>query len=142
MKPVFVLVGAMLALLICAPACSPDTDVVPLEVSCSDFMKLSHISRQLEVAAGGTITLNLCSNPSTGFQWSKDAGISNGIVIQQLDHKFLEPGAENKVGVAGSESWTFKALKQGAATISLEYGRPWEGGEKATWTYKLAITVK
>jgi len=142
MKSLLILVSAVLALSICAPACSTGTTGAPLVVSCDEFMKLKHISQQVEVAAGSTITLKLCSNPSTGFQWSKDAGISDSTVIQQLDHKFLEPVASNAVGVPGMETWTFKALKQGAATVSLEYGRPWEGGEKGEWTYKLTVTVK
>jgi len=142
MKSLLILVSAVLALSICAPACSTGTAGAPMEVSCDEFMKLKHISRQAEVAAGDTITLSLCSNSSTGFQWSKDAGISDSAVIQQLDHKFLEPVGQNSMGAAGKEMWTFKALKQGAATVSLEYGRPWEGGEKGEWTYTLAVTVK
>ncbi|MFA5065967.1 MAG: protease inhibitor I42 family protein [Dehalococcoidia bacterium] len=142
MKPSLILVSAVLAISICTPACSGGTAGAPMEVSCDEFMKLKHISQQSEVAAGSTITLSLCSNPSTGFEWSKDASISDSTVIQQLDHKFIEPVASNAVGVPGMETWTFKALKQGTATLSLEYGRPWEGGEKGEWTYKLTITVK
>lgn len=142
MKPLLILISSVFVLSICASSCSPGTAGTSVEASCADFMKLKHISRQVEVAAGGTITLSLCSNPSTGFQWSKDASISDSTVIQQLDHKFLEAGVENKVGVPATEVWTFKALKQGTATVSLEYGRPWEGGGKGEWTYKLAITVK
>ncbi len=142
MKSLLVMASAVIVLSICAPACSGGTAGAPLEVSCDDFMKLQQISQQVEVATGDTITLSLCSNPSTGFQWSKDAGISDSAVIQQLDHKFLEPVGQNNMGAAGKEMWTFKALKQGAATVSMDYGRPWEGGEKGEWTYKLTVTVK
>jgi inhibitor of cysteine peptidase len=44
-------------------------------------------------------------------------------------------------GTAGQEVWTFKAFKTGKSTISIEYSRPWEGGEKAAWTFVLTVLV-
>ena len=35
-----------------------------------------------------------------------------------------------------------EALKKGTTSLSLEYGRPWEGGEKGVWTFELIVTVK
>ena len=139
------LLVALLALPLLMPACSPGTPGMQgatVEVSCDDFMKNSHLSRQVNVTAGSTITLSLCSNPSTGFEWSRDARISGSSVIQQVDHAYQEPGARGTVGAAGKEVWTFKALKQGTCTVSLEYSRPWQGGEKGQWTYTLTIVVK
>ena len=45
-------------------------------------------------------------------------------------------------GTAGQEIWTFKALRPGTSTISMDYSRPWEGGEKGEWTFKLTVVVK
>jgi len=105
-------------------------------------MKQSHRTAQVELAAGSTTNLSLCSNASTGFQWSSDAVISDSSVVQQIDHKYLEPTTSSGAGVPGRETWTFKALKPGTATILLEYSRPWEGGQKGEWTYSLSVTVK
>jgi len=113
-----------------------------IEVSCDDFMADSHISKDLEVAAGESFTVALCSNPTTGFQWSETAEIGDAAVIERTDHEFLPHEDEQTVGGAGKEVWTFKALKEGESTISVEYSRPWEGGEKGEWTFTLNVVVE
>ena len=57
MKPLLILVSAVLALLICAPACWPGKTATALEAPCNDFMKLKNISRQVEAADGGIVRL-------------------------------------------------------------------------------------
>ena len=139
------LICAMVATSLCLFACAPAKQA-SVEVSCDDFMKLQHISKEVEVAVDGSLTVTLCSNPSTGFQWSESAQISDQTILQQTGHEFLPPEGENDQppapGTPGKEVWTFKALKKGTSTISLEYSRPWEGGEKGEWTFVLTVVVK
>ena len=99
------------------------------------------MSKEINVTAGNSFTVTLCSNPTTGFQWSESAQISEATVVQQLNHKSLPPETE-LVGAPGKQVWTFKALKEGISTVSLEYSRPWEGGEKGEWTFDLTVVVK
>jgi len=117
-----------------------------VEVSCNDFMNVKHISKEVEVNVGDMFKVILCSNPSTGFQWSESATIDDTAVIEQVDHRFVSPKAKgNKPpapGTSGQEIWTFKALKEGESTISMEYSQPWEGGEQGEWTFTLAVDVK
>jgi len=115
-----------------------------VDVSCDDFYKQQHISKEVEVTVGDSCTVTLCSNPTTGFLWSESAQISDQTVLEQTDHKFVPPPErpEPVEGEAGKEVWTFKALKKGTSTISLEYSRPWEGGEKGAWTFVLTVVVK
>jgi len=96
---------------------------------------------EVEVAAGGSVTLILESNPTTGFSWSEEAQISNPSVLEQVDHEYVAPDS-GMLGASGQEIWKFKALKEGTSTVYLEYSRPWEGGEKAELTYTLTVTVK
>ena len=143
MKSKLVLICAIVAILLSLCACSSPTSV---DASCDDFMKKQHIAKEVEVAAGSSLTVTLCSNPTTGFQWSESAQISNQNVLEQVDHKFVPPeytgGTPPPPGTPSQEVWTFKALKKGTSTISTEYSRPWEGGEKAEWTFVLTVTVK
>ncbi len=76
----------------------------------------------VNLAAGGTLTVTLPSNASTGFRWSENAAISDATVIQQTSHKYVEP---EKVlpGAGGTEVWTFQAAKAGQSKISMEYRR-------------------
>jgi len=121
-------------------ACTPAAKQASVEVSCDDFSQ-EHISKQVEVAAGGTVTVTLCSNPTTGFEW-ESARISDQTVIQEVSQCVVSPEAEGLVGAPGQEAWTFKALKKGTSTVSMAYSRPWEGGEKGVWTFNLTVTVK
>jgi inhibitor of cysteine peptidase len=142
MKLGLILTCTALILLLCLPSCTTGASVA---VSCDDFGTQQHISKEVAVAVGDPFTVTLCSNPTTGFQWSESAQISDQTVVQQMDHKSLSPGTKEAgglVGAPGKEVWTFKALKKGTSTIYLEYGRPWEGGEKGAWTFNLTVVVK
>ena len=120
-----------------------ETDGQPLvDISCDNFTDAKHISKEVQVNAGDSFKIALCSNPTTGFQWSESAQISDQTVLQQTNHQSFPPEAKGKVGAAGKEVWTLNALKEGTSTISLEYSRPWQGGEKGEWTFELSVVVK
>jgi len=144
LKLKLILTCAVVAISLCLFACSPAPKQASVEASCDDFYEHQHISQEVEVAVDGSLTVTLCSNPTTGFQWSESAQISDQTVLEQVDHKFVSPESEPPPppGTPGQEIWTFKALKKGTTEVSLEYSRPWEGGEKATWTFVLTVTVK
>jgi inhibitor of cysteine peptidase len=136
MIPIF----AMLILSLWLAACTPATGT-SVNVSCDDFDKQPHISKQMTVATGNTFTVTLCSNATTGFQWSESAQISDQTVVQQTGHELMPPENTSLMGAPGKEIWTFKALKKGTSTITMEYSRPWEGGEKGVWTFNLTVAV-
>jgi inhibitor of cysteine peptidase len=144
MKSKLILVCAVVAISLCLFACLPTSKQVSVDVSCDDFMKQQHISQEVEVAVDGSLTVTLCSNPTTGFLWVESAQISDQTVLQQTDHRFVSPVSEPPPppGTPGQQVWTFQALKKGTSTISMEYSRPWEGGEKGEWTFVVTVTVK
>ena len=108
--------------------------------TCNDFMNQKHITDEFTLQAGKGVTVILCSNPSTGFQWAEEAQISDTSIIEQVSHQVVAPTGD-KPGAAGTEKFNFKGLKHGTATVYMEYSRPWEGGEKAEWTCTLTIVV-
>ena len=112
-----------------------------VNLTCDDFMSQKHILGELSVNAGDSFTVTLCANPTTGFQW-ESAVISDPSVLTETNHQFFGPEDENLVGAAGRDVWTFRALKKGTSNISIAYSRPWEGGEKAEWTFTAVVTVK
>ena len=127
------------ALAACSVAAAQPSSV---EVTCDEFSKQSQparVGRNLSLPAGQTFTLTLCSNQTTGFQW-EEPKVSDAAVLQSVDHKFQEPSG-NLVGAAGKEIWTFKGLKKGQATVSVDYSRPWQGGEKGVWQFNLTVDV-
>ena len=140
MKIKLILICTLLALSLSMFACT--SKQVALEVTCDDFIEYKHITWEVKVNTGDTVTITLCSNPTTGFQWSESAQISDQNILKQTGHKY-EPAEEEKtVGGAGQEVWTFKALNEDITTVSMEYSRPGEGGEKGHWTFFATITVE
>lgn len=113
-----------------------------IEVSCDEFINVKHITKEVEVNAGDSFKVTLCSNPTTGFEWSESAQIGDQTVMEQVKHRFAAPKNKQLAGAAGQEIWTFRALKEGTTTISMEYSQPWEGGTKVEWTFELTVVVK
>ena len=143
MKLKLILICAVVAVSVSLLACSAPVKQASVEVSCDDFYKQAAISREVKVPADSSLTVTLCSNPTTGFQW-EEAQISDQTVLQETGHKFVSPESEPPPppGTPGQEVWTFQTLKKGTSTISIDYSRPWEGGEKGAWKFSLTVIVE
>ena len=120
---------------------------VSIEVSCDDFYANQNISDEIEVSSGGTITITLCSNPSTGLQWEPTVCCPYlSIFLVEVDHKFIPPEETGNMppapGTPGKEIWVYKAYNEGSATISLDYRRPGETSERGEWTYNLTVFIE
>ncbi len=124
------------------PACTPAVKEVTVQVSYDDFAQHKNLTRDISgVKVGDVVKVTMASNPSTGFKWGL-AGISDPTVLAQDGEPEYVPPDSTAPGAGGQEVWTFKALKKGTTNISLEYSRPWEGGEKAEWTLDIIVSVK
>jgi inhibitor of cysteine peptidase len=147
MKTKMMFMAAMVTVLLAAGACLPASgesspNEANIEVTIDEFMDSKHLTREIEVSDGGVLTVSLGSNPTTGFSWTETAQIADLAVLQQTESKFLLTDGKDLVGAPGSQVWTFRALQKGTTTINMEYSRPWEGGEKAEWTFELIVTVR
>ncbi len=126
-------------------ACAVQGSKADIEIQCDDFAQNPHQTGSLEVGIGEEFTVNLCSNPSTGFQWIDVVEISDSEIVKQVSQEYVGPtekGEPPPPGTPGSQLWIFKALTGGTSTLSFEYSRDWEGGEKGEWTLDLTVTVK
>lgn len=133
-------IGMALTLPGCARADKPAPQSTTVEVSYDDLLNQKNISRQVSLAAGDTLRVVLASNPSTGYQWQAQADISDTAVLSQASHQTVAP-TDAKPGAAGTEVWTFDALKAGTATLTTTYGQPWPGGTRDAWTFTAEVTV-
>jgi len=147
MKTKLIIMAVMVTLLLAAGACSiaigakvpQDAEVV---IPIDEFSNNTQVVREAEVAEGGTLTVTLGSNPTTGFSWEETAQIADPVILEQTSNKMLMPEGKGIAGAAGSQSFTFRALEKGTTKVTLEYSRPWEGGEKDEWTCEVDINVK
>lgn len=75
-----------------------------------------------------SITLELFSNPTTGYDWyytlEKDNKKNN--IIQEVSNKYIpdKPKDSKICGSGGKRVWKFKGIKPGATKIKFEYKRP------------------
>ena len=112
---------------------------VKIEISCDEFRTEKHVNRSVRLAEHGRLEVTLCSNPSTGYQWSDSAQISDHTVLWQTSHVTL-PSGSSALGAPGKERWVFQGLNEGKSTIALEYGRSWESGS-GEWSLRVDVTV-
>lgn len=87
------------------------------------------------------VSLSLFACASVPKQVAADDSYSDK---EEQKYQALEATADGKpiVGAAGKEIWTFKALKKGKSTISMEYRRFWEKGAPPAKTFSLTVVVK
>jgi len=138
MKLRIIHIFAMLAVLLLLSSCVTSRDI-HVDISCDQFTQNNHAMNEFQVEIGDKITVKLCSNPTTGFQWEYE--ISEENVLKEEDHDFEEPEGDG-VGAPGIEVWTFEAVAKGTTEVHLAYSQPWEGGEKEVWTYTITVTVE
>jgi len=127
-----------ISLLLCLAGCASDSQEVSVEVTCEEFEAQPSISRNLEVINGATFKVILCSTPASGFKWQDEAEISKESILEQVSH-IVE--VTSFADVSSHEVWTFKALKEGKSSITLEYDRPWASGNQSFWTFNLNLIV-
>jgi len=140
MKHKIMLITIILVAFLALSSCAVTSSLTSVEISCDEFPEHPHsIRNEFQVEIGDKITVKLCSNPTTGFEWDYEMTIEN--VLKEEDHDF-EPPKGDVPGAAGIEIWTFKAVEKGTTKVQMEYSRPWEGGEKAEWAYTMTVTVE
>ena len=87
---------------------------------------------------GDIISVRLKSNMTTGYRWNtKDLPSA----LQQVDSK-AEPRKGGRVGEAGLQTFTFKAIAPGESTLQLNYIRPFEKDTPPAKTFRLLLSIE
>ena len=139
MKLRIFLMSMIFTVILLLSSCIVTSHDYSVEISCDDFAANNNRVSEFEMEVGDKVRVDLCSNPTTGFQWDYEMTAEN--VLKEEDHDFEEP-EEDIPGAAGIEVWTFEAVEEGTTEVQMEYSQPWEGGLKAEWTYTITVTVK
>jgi inhibitor of cysteine peptidase len=137
---VLVLFSTIILLSGCSSSAALDSKAVSVEISQDNMNSQTDIRKSVEVNIIQSLVVSLPANPSTGFSWT-EAKVSDTSVITQSDRKEVA-AASGMPGASGTTIWTFKPAKAGQTTITMDYSRPWEGGEKGVKTFTLSVVVK
>ncbi len=90
------------------------------------------ISVDFEVLIGESFSMNLKSNPTTGYSWYW-VNKENVEIVDSINYKYHSDNP-HLIGSGGVESWSFKGVEKGIDTLRFEYIRPWEKEDPADET--------
>lgn len=93
---------------------------------------------RLELARGDTLTVDLKSNPTTGYRW-QTAAPADG-VLKAVSDEFIAPDT-GLCGAPGRQRLSFTSEAAGETTLRLVYVRPWEKGAPPARSFSVTITV-
>jgi predicted secreted protein len=132
--------------------CGFQSRTASVDITCDDFINQDGtVTKEVELNHwADLLVVNLCSDPTTGFEWQLTEVFYNPTWTPfggkfeapewtPIDHEFEPPEDTGLVGAPGKEVWTFPA---GTGNITMEYSRPWEGGEEAERTLLLTVAYK
>lgn len=96
-------------------------------------------SQTISVNVGQEFIIALDSNPTTGYIWHEGFDKS---LLELVGHKYERSLAgEGLIGAGGTESFEFKALKEGETEVTMVYKQGWEGGSVGEdEVFKVSIT--
>ncbi len=94
----------------------------------------------IKTGIGQEFTIELPSNPATGYSWQLISLPTGSIQLQDKTFKLAEE-MENVVGAGGYEIWTFMALKKETVDLVFEYKRSWEQQESPADKSQVRIII-
>ncbi len=100
-----------------------------------DYSKMN-FDEKIKVAKKDTFSIELVSNPSTGYRW-KYVNANENKNIKFVEDKLIGPET-NLIGAAGKQIFYFVAKKKGQAVVKLEYAR---GDQKVKKKHTVLVDV-
>jgi inhibitor of cysteine peptidase len=80
----------------------------------------------IRLAVGGTRTIALSENPSTGYLWRLNETASRDLALVAVADAGYTASPSGRIGAPGVRRFTLTARRPGTAAIVFEYVRPWE----------------
>jgi len=103
--------------------------------------RLTEDFNKVTVAKGETFSIELASNPSTGYGWDVQLKSGKASLVKE-DYVSSAPAGSMIVGGDGKEIFVFKANETGTVEIEAQYKRSWEKSVPAAKVKNFSVTVK
>src|SRR5262245_6124144 len=99
--------------------------------------KVYEAGDSIDVDNGDSFVVALEANPTTGYSWQAAPNPN----VEFVSSKQVQAGS-NAIGAPGTQQLTFKAVKAGSSTLTLNYLRPFETGVPPVQTEDFDVTVE
>lgn len=96
--------------------------------------------KTLTVKSGAFFTIELESNPSTGYTWSYD--ITNKDSVQFIKDEYIPPQDANALSVSGLHRFVFRAMSDGMTSIKMKYEKAYAESKEPVQFRDFNITVR
>lgn len=103
-------------------------------------IEVSEDQQNIEIKTGQEFTINLTSNPSTGYSWSIDDTYNKNIT-SKISNEFIASNSK-KIGAPGKELWVFKGTGKGNTKLNFVYSRQREDIISRINSKSFNVTVK
>ena len=123
MRRLALCVGAFVGLTLGLAGCGGGNATLP---AATVTVYQASLNTAIALHVGETVRIVLNANPSTGYQWHCDWAPETGLLM--VDNEFY-PSQPTDPGAGGVEHFFMRAAQPGTATVTLQYGRWWPGGE-------------
>ena len=106
-----------------------------------DQMELTEedAGKTIEMSKGGTLSIVLEGNPSTGYLWEVDSVEAR--VLKPVGEAEFKP-VSDAPGSGGKVKLQFEAVEPGETLLSLIYHRPWEQDVLPEENFEVTVVVK
>ena len=110
--------------------------------ACDRGPRLSDPAKTVRVDVGETVRISLRDSPGTGYAWHL-VDFAGGALLVLADSGYWMSRANRKAdGGGGVKSWTFRALREGPATVSLVRVPPGMAPETMRDTTRFRVIIK
>ncbi len=94
--------------------------------------------REIDVAAGDDVVVELRENATTGYRWAVDGPLPACLSLTGSDY---EPGG-TVPGAGGTRRFRLRATGPGNGALSLKLWREWQGDGSVTERFRVSIIVR
>ena len=110
--------------------------------ACDRGPRLSDPAKTVRVDVGKKFRISLRDSPGTGYDWHLVESAGRAPLAFAGSGYWMSRANRRADGGSGIRSWTFRALREGSATISLVHVPPGDAPETVSDTTRFRVIVE
>ena len=111
----------------------------PVHSSSTVFVSDQDNGKTIDLTKGGTLVVQLESNPSTGYSWAVNGDPSP---LKLVSSEYKQPDQSGRIGAQGIQEFHLEATAPGTSILKLVYRRPWEKNVAPAKMFALNVNVR